>query len=56
MPVPLPRMQKFPDAAQMMEYYIFEIHQYREAYTSQNNQQGYIDKERIMPCHHQRIA
>jgi hypothetical protein len=40
----------------MMEYDIFKIHQYRETDTTQNNQQGYINKEGIMPRHHQWIT
>ena len=46
---PTPTYAEISDAAQMMEYYIFKIHQYREAYTSQNNQQGYIDRNGLCP-------
>ena len=46
--IPLPRAQKSPEATYVIKNNIFEVHQYRETDTTQNNQQGYINKERII--------
>ena len=54
--VPVPRTEKIPYAAQMIDGNILEIHQDGESDTAQNNQQRDIDIERIMPGHHQRVA
>ena len=54
--VPMPRTQKVPQTTQMVKNNILEIHQYGETDTPQNNQQRYIDEERIVPRHHQRIT
>lgn len=52
----MPRTQEVPQTTQMVKNNILEIHQYGETDTSQNNQQRYIDEERVVPRHHQRIA
>ena len=52
----MPRTQKVPQTTQMVKNNILEIHQYGETDTPQNNQQRYIDEERIVPRHHQRIT
>ena len=52
----MPRTQEVPQTTQMVKNNILEIHQDGETDTPQNNQQGYIDEERVVPRHHQRIA
>ena len=55
--IPLPRAQKSPEAAYVIKNNIFEVHQYRETDTTENNQQGYVYIKRIMmPRQQQRIA
>lgn len=52
----MPRTQEVPQTTQMVKNNILEIHQDGETDTPQNNQQRYIDEERVVPRHHQRIA